>query len=97
MTIKPITIEISPRSIFTIFFLIVGLYLTIQLLPIIGLLFVTVILASALHSLVKQLCRYRIPKTAAILIIYAFIFILFILITFIIFPPLILQTTFYFR
>lgn len=86
------SIEISHKTIiFTVLFL--GLiWLVIQILPILTGLFVAILLMTALNPLVNTLVRFRIPRLAAILLVYlVFIGLLVSGLTSIV-PPLVEQT-----
>jgi len=69
----PKTVEISHRTIiFTVLFLL-SLWLVYQIKDIILLLFVAVILASALNPFIDWLQKYRLPRGLAIFLIYIFV------------------------
>ncbi|MDO8551287.1 MAG: AI-2E family transporter [bacterium] len=89
----PKKIEISHRTIiFTVLFLLT-LWLLVQLRHLILILFLTIILTSALNPLVDRLERLRLPRWLAILLLYVFFIALFALALSLIVPPLIDQTS----
>jgi predicted PurR-regulated permease PerM len=92
----PEKIEISHRTIiFTILFL-VSLWFLYQIRQVLLVLFMGIIVMSALNPLVSKLERIKIPRLISILIIYILIFGIFGVILAGIIPPLISQTTVFF-
>lgn len=92
MNQEPTRIEISYKTI--IFAIAIGaaIWFIIQILPIIILLFISLILLSALHSPVDFLEKRRIPRFLAIVVIYILLFAFVIGVFTIIIPPFISQT-----
>lgn len=89
----PKKIEISHRTIiFTVFFLL-SLWVLFQIRQIIVILFVAIIIMSALNPAVDRLERIRLPRWLAILLLYILIFGGFGVILGILIPPLVEQTT----
>lgn len=86
-------IEISPKTIFFAIALIAGAWLLFQIREILYLLFIALLLMTALQPLVSFLERFRIPRFLSILIIYAIVFGVFgfSLVSFI--PLLVTQST----
>jgi len=89
---KVLKIEISHRTvIFTVFFLIF-LWLLYQIRHILVILFVGVILMSALNPVVERFEKLKIPRILAVILIYLIILSFFGLILAGIIPPLVTQT-----
>jgi len=89
---KILKIEISHRTvIFTVFFLLF-LWLLYQIRHILVILFVGIILMSVLNPIVERLEKLKIPRLAAVLLIYLAILGFFGLILAGIIPPLVNQT-----
>lgn len=89
----PSKVEISHRTIiFTVLFLL-SLYLLFQIRQVLVLLFVSLVLMSALNPTVTRLERLRLPRGLAILIIYFLVLAVLVLIIAGIIPPLVDQTT----
>ncbi len=92
-TKAPLKVEISYKTvIFTVAFLI-GLWFVMQIREIIVLIFLSIILLSALLKPVEWLTEHRIPRVLAVLIIYVVLISLISLAVGIIIPPLIDQTS----
>ncbi len=88
----PKKVEISYRTIiFTVGFLL-ALYLLFQIRQIITLLFVSLVLMSALNPTIKKMERIKLPRALAILMIYLLVLGVFGLIVAGIIPPLVEQT-----
>lgn len=89
----PTKIEISHRTvIFTVFFL-VSIWLFIQIKEIIFMVFISLILTSALHPLVDRMEKLKIPRPVAIFAIY-FVFFAVMAVTIAgVIPPLVDQST----
>lgn len=85
-------IEISSKTIFFIVGVGVAIWFIIQILPIIVLLFVSLILVSALHSPVDFLESKKIPRFLAIIIVYLLLFALVSGVFTLIIPQFISQT-----
>lgn len=92
MNQTPTRIEISHKTI--IFAIAIGaaIWFVIQILPIIILLFISLILLSALHSPVDFLEKRRIPRFLAIVIIYILLLAFIVGIFTLIIPPFVSQT-----
>lgn len=89
----PIKVEISHKTvIFTVAFLI-GLWFVIQIREIITLIFLSIILLSALLKPVEWLNSRKIPRVLSVLIVYILVITLISLAIGIIIPPLISETT----
>jgi len=89
---KVLKIEISHRTvIFTVFFLLF-LWFLYQIRNILVILFVGIILTSALNPTVEKLEKLRIPRILAVILIYLLIFTFLGLILAGIIPPLVAQT-----
>jgi predicted PurR-regulated permease PerM len=89
---KVLKIEISHRTvIFTVFFLFF-LWLIYQLRHILVVLFVGIILTSALNPAVERLERFKIPRLLGAIIVYALIILFLGLVLTGVIPPLISQT-----
>ncbi|MFC1727027.1 AI-2E family transporter [Patescibacteria group bacterium] len=85
-------VEISHRTIiFTVLFLL-SLFILYQIRQILVIFFVSLVLMSALNPAVSRLERMRIPRIAAILLVYLMVFLLLGLVIAGIIPPLIDQT-----
>lgn len=85
-------IEISQRTIIFIAGFIGSLWVIYQIKDVLILLFVAVILMSALSPLVDNLTKYKIPKTLSIIVVYIGILSFFILLISLIVAPLVSQT-----
>ncbi|MCL5019991.1 MAG: AI-2E family transporter [Patescibacteria group bacterium] len=85
-------VEISHKTIFFIIFLLLGVWLIVQIRDILLLLFVAFILMSALSPTVDRLEKLRIPRALAILIIYIIGIFIIGLVGTIIVPPLLTQS-----
>ncbi len=85
-------IEISTRTIASIFLFLLGLYVTYILRDLIIGLFIAVLLTTALDPLVTLLEKFRVPRPLGIILVYilAIAVVAFMVIT--ILPPLITQT-----
>ncbi|MBI4100506.1 AI-2E family transporter [Candidatus Microgenomates bacterium] len=88
----PRKIEVSHKTILFTFALIISIWLLIQIREIILLLFVSLILVSALQSPVEWLAQKRVPRPISILLIYFLIFIILGGGIGLLVPPLIDQT-----
>lgn len=92
-TKSPVKVEISYKTvIFTAAFLI-GIWFVIQIREIIVLVFLSVILLSALLKPVEWLTEHKLPRVLAALIVYILLISVIALVIGIIVPPLITQTT----
>ncbi len=89
----PIKVEISYKTVvFTVGFLI-ALWLIIQIRDVIVLLFLALILLSALSKPVDWLNSRRVPRLLSVIIVYVILILVISLVFSIIIPPLVLQTT----
>ena len=88
-----IKVEISHKTIIFIAFFIFTLWLIIQIKEIIVLLFLSLILISALLTPVEWLSSKKVPRAIAIIIVYVFIIVLIAFAIRIIIPPLISQSS----
>lgn len=86
-------IEISHKTIFFTVFLLVFLWLLLQIKDIIILVFIAFIFMSALKPLVEKIEKFRVPRFLAILIVYFLLFFVLAASLIFIFPPLIAQTS----
>ncbi|MBI3282746.1 AI-2E family transporter [Candidatus Curtissbacteria bacterium] len=90
---QPLRVEISYKTvIFTVAFLI-GLWLTVTIRQILVLVFLSIILLSALRKPVEWLNSKRIPRVLSVLIVYIFVIAAISFAVGIIVPPLVSQTT----
>ena len=89
----PRRIDISYKTIIFITAFLLSLWIIYQILDLILLLFVALILMSALSPIVKTLSRFKVPKPLSILLIYIIIFSLLGTILTLSFTPLIEQTS----
>ena len=89
---SPIRIEISYKTVIFIAAFIAGLWFLIKILDIILLVFISIILLSALLKPVDWLAA-RIPRTLSVLLVYIIIILLIAFTIGIIVPPLISQTS----
>ena len=89
----PRRIDISHRTVIFIAVFILSLWIIYQILDLILLLFVALILMSALSPIVKTLSRFKVPKPLSILLIYMIIFSFLGTVLTISFTPLIEQTS----
>src|SRR3989344_7915058 len=71
----PKKIDISHRTVIFIALFALGVWITYLILDLLILLFVAVILASALDPLVNFFAKFKLPKPLGIIITYALIFI----------------------
>ena len=88
----PSKIEITPKAIILTILIGFGLWLVVQIREIIELLFIAVILMSALRPAVDYLEKLRIPRPLAIFLLYAVIISLLSSFVTIIFPPLLSES-----
>lgn len=88
----PRKIDISHRTIVFITIFILGIWLIYLIRDLLIILFVAVILMSALSPLVKFLTRFRVPKSLSIAITYIIIIILVSGLLAIVIPPLLEET-----
>jgi len=89
----PTRIEISYKTIVFAVLLLIGIWFFIQIKEIIILVFLSIILLSALLKPVEWLHTKRIPRVLSVLIVYIILIALLSFTVGIIFPPLIAQTT----
>lgn len=89
----PQKIEISHRTIIFALLTLAGVWLVLNLLDVIILLFISLILVSTLRSPVNFLTKKRIPRVLAILIVYILIIAVIVLIFRVVIPPLVEQTS----
>jgi len=89
---KILKIEISHRTVIFTVFLLLFLWLIYQIRHILVILFVGLMLMSALNPVVEKVEKLKIPRFLAVIFIYLFIFSFFGLILIGIIPPLINQT-----
>lgn len=85
-------IEISLRSIVSVFGLLAGFWVVYQIWEVVVALFISFIVISALRPLVDFLVQLRLPRTVAVLLVYITILLVFGLILGILIPPLLDQT-----
>ncbi len=90
---QPIRIEISYKTVVFIALFTIGLWLLIQIRQIIILVFLSIILLSALHQPVDWLTAKRIPRILSIAIVYILLIAAIAFVVGTIIPPLISQTT----
>jgi len=88
----PKKIEISHRTIVVAAFTVLLFWLIIRIWDLILLLFVSVIIMSALKPAVDLLERYRLPRSVAIILVYVLLWIFLGLVFAGIIPPLVEQT-----
>lgn len=88
----PKTIEISHRTIIFAVLFIGLIWVVLQIISIILALFVSFLLMTALNPLVDRLCRLKVPRSIAIVIVYLFVLGLFVAGLTSVVPPLIDQT-----
>lgn len=89
----PRSIEISTKTILSIFALVGLFWFLIQIKEVIFLLFLSLILTATLHSPVESLARKGIPRPLSILIIYLFLLGGFLGLVSTLVPPLVEETT----
>lgn len=85
-------VEVSHKTIIFTVVLLMSLWVVVQIRDIIILLFVSFVLMAALTPIIDKLEQKRIPRTIAILIIYAVLLSIMTLIGTLIVPPLVNQT-----
>lgn len=85
-------IDISWKTIVFITLFLLGIWITYQIIDLILLLFVALILMSALSPLVSLLSKFKIPKALSILLIYILIFGILGMIITLALTPLVVQT-----
>lgn len=85
-------IEISTKTIASIFLFILGLYVTYILRELIIGLFIAVLLTTAIDPLITRFEKYRVPRSVSILLIYIFTIAAVVFTVSTILPPLISQT-----
>ncbi len=88
-----VKIEISTKTIFTAIGILIGLWLLVKIREIIILLFVSLILLSALSRPVDWLVAKKIPRLLSVILVYIVIILLIIAVIGIIGPLLVVQTT----
>lgn len=82
--------EISPKSIFLVFGIVFGLWLSYQLLSVAISLFIAVIVTTALAPSVNYLRdRGHLPYSLAILVVYLFVISMFVGLGFLLIPPIV--------
>ncbi len=91
-TRAPLRIELSYKTITFIVLFIIGIWLLVQIKEIIILIFLSVILVSALHQPMEWLIAKRIPRILAVTIIYVILVVLIAFTIGTIIPPLVSQT-----
>ncbi len=84
----PTRIEISYKTILFTILTILSLWLIWQLKDVVFLLFIALILVSALHSPVDFLCKKKVPRVLAIFLIYTLLIIMLAIASLIIVPAL---------
>lgn len=89
----PIRIEISHKTVVFTVALLIGLWFLTQIRDIIILVFLSVILLSALQKPVSWLHSQRIPRTLAVIIVYILIISLMVFTIGIIIPPLVSESS----
>lgn len=87
-----IKIEISPKSIFYIFFLSLALWFLYQIKVILIALFISFILMSALSPAVDFLVKQKLPRVLAALLVYLLMICLLTLVVVVAVPPMVAQT-----
>lgn len=88
----PTRVEITAKTFLFAIGIVAGVWFLIQIRQVILLLFISLILVSALHSPVDWLERRKVPRAVAILLLYIFILAVVFGILAIIIPPFIEQT-----
>ncbi len=91
--VAPLRIEISYKTIIFVVLLLIGIWLLLQVKSIIILLFLCLILVSALSKPVEWLSSRKIPRPAATLMVYVVVIAIIAFVIGIIVPPLIAQTS----
>lgn len=89
----PIRIEISYKTVIFIALFAIGLWLLVQIRQIIILIFLSIILLSALHEPVDWLTAKKIPRILSIAVVYILLIAAVAFVVGTIMPPLISQTT----
>ncbi len=82
------TINISFATLFRIVVAVVALYFVYQILDVLALVFVAIILSTALDPSVDWMQRHRIPRSLAVLIIYLLLFFVISITLVLLVPPL---------
>ena len=90
---SPIRIEISYKTVIFIVAVLVGLWFIIQIFDIIILIFISIILLSALLRPVEWLNSRKIPRVLSVLLVYLILLALIAFTIAIIIPPLVIQTS----
>ncbi|MCR4324539.1 MAG: AI-2E family transporter [Candidatus Curtissbacteria bacterium] len=90
---RTVRVEISYKTIIFAVSLLIGLWFLVQIREIIILIFISLILLSALLGPVEYLTQRRVPRALSVLIVYVILIALISFAIGIIFPPLISQTT----
>lgn len=93
MKAMPQKIEISHRTIIFTLLTLGGVWLILNLLDVIFLLFISFIFVSTLRSPVNFLTKKKIPRVLAILMVYILIIAVIVLIFRVVIPPLVEQTS----
>lgn len=86
-------ITFSTLGILKVLGILAVVFLVFYLRQVFGLLFVAVVLASAVDPLIDRLQRYHIPRGVSILVIYTFTAVAIFVVIAVLIPPLILQIT----
>src|SRR3989338_7190489 len=84
-------INIPFRTIMRIVLVMLGIYFLYLSLDVLALLFISIIVASALTPWVDWWQRYRIPRSVGVIIIYVVVFFVFSAMIFLLIPPLVEQ------
>jgi predicted PurR-regulated permease PerM len=91
------TINISSSAIFKTVIIVLGIYFLYIIRDVLALFFVSFILASAIEPIADWMVRKKIPRTAAVSIIYLAIFLLIAGVIYLIIPPLVGQLEDFFK
>lgn len=86
---KPISITITPSSIFWAIFIIVGAWLVYYLRDLVLIVLTAIVISSSIEPAVLWFMRYRIIRPAAVALVYLLIFSFLFVIAYFLFPPLI--------
>lgn len=88
---EAMSISLSSLTIVKTLLILVAFFFLWMIRDVVGILFVALVLASALDPWVDQLERYRLPRSMSILMMYLAFILLFVLVFYLIIPPLIAQ------
>lgn len=90
---RGLKIEISPKTIVSVFFFLVFAYVLYTVRDVLVMLFLAVIFSSAMAPTIDRLERKRVPKSLAIFGIYLFVLAVIVVAFSLVIPPLVNQTT----